>query len=126
KDNQDGIRMLLAQLVNLCSGMPIARSDAAHVLPRQAVEAVNFCSRRTGPQQQLAKRRPVISPISLKAYAAAEFVCIDFAALPFVDDPLIASDDRLNTNDHFPSSSDKSFDHRCGVQLRSRERVIIA
>jgi phage tail protein X len=77
--------------------------------------------------QQLVKRRPVISPIEIEADALAKLGFFNVAAPPLVENVLVAGKNRFNPEDHWAISGQRTLlDQRCGMPLCCRKRMIIA
>ena len=100
KDKNDCIGMAFSNLSHLVDGVTIARANLAEIFPRHAIKAVDGFAMLTRGYQQIVERRPVISPIEIKANALPEFLFIDFAAPPLVEDMLIAGKDRLDSQNN--------------------------
>src|SRR5579871_3535196 len=91
EENKDyGARMPFTDLGNLGNRMPVARADLAQIFPRHAIQAIDALAVLARGYQQFIKRRPIVSPVSIKADALAKFIFIDFAPPPLVEHMLMA------------------------------------
>ena len=107
--------------------MAIARPDLAQVFARHAVQTVNSRAVVARFFEQLVERRPVIPPIQIKANALAQFLLVNFAAQPLVNDVLVAGEDGFDAQNYRTIAHERTLlDQRCGVTLRSGQRVIVA
>ncbi len=121
------VRMALANLANLGGGVAVAGPDLAQIFARHAVETVKRLGMIAGGDQQFVERRPVVSPIEVESDPLAEFVLVNVAAPPFVENMLIASKDGFNAKDDWPITREGALlDQRCGITLRGRQRVVVA
>src|ERR1700749_53232 len=79
-----------AEFGDLVGSVAVASPDLAQVFARHAIEPINGGGAIARGGQQFIKRIPVVSPVEVKTDALAEFVFIDFAANPFIENVLIA------------------------------------
>ena len=77
--------------------------------------------------QQFVKWSPIVSPIEVEADALAQFALVDLATPPFVENMLVASENRLDAEHHGTVAGQRALleQRRC-VTLRSRQGVIVA
>jgi len=109
------------------AGVAVAGADLAQVFARHAVETVNGIAMIARRDQQIVKRSPVVSPIEIETDALPEFVLIDFAAPPLVQNVLVAGVNGFHSQYHGTIAGQRALlHHRCGVALRGRQCVIIA
>src|ERR1700678_2744377 len=119
--------MTLANLCDLGRGVTIAGSDFAQTFPGHAVEAVNGLAVIAGRDQQFMEGRPIIAPIEIETNALAQFVLVDFAAPPLVEDVLIAGEDGFNAKyDRAVSGQGTLLEERRGIALGAGQRVVVA
>src|ERR1700721_3290717 len=92
--------MAQADFSNLGGSVTIASPDFSKVLTRHTVEAVNRLAVIAGGDQQIVKRRPIISPVEIKADALTKLALVNFAAPPLVEDVLVAGINRFDAEHH--------------------------
>src|SRR5580692_7825592 len=92
-----GVGVALANLGNLGRGVTVAGADLAQVFARHAIETIDRLGVIAGRDQKFVKRRPVVSPVEIKADSLTQFVLIDFAAPPLFEDVLIAGKDGFDS-----------------------------
>ena len=122
-----GVGMALADFGDLGGGMAVAGADLAQIFARHAVQAVDRFGMIARGDQQFVKWGPVVSPIEVEADALAEFALVDFAAPPFVENVLVASENGFDSEHHGAIPSQRPLlNQRCGVALRGGQRVVVA
>src|SRR5271165_1838767 len=103
--------MALADFGEFSGGVTVAGADFTQVFARHAVQSVDGFGLVARGDEQVVKRGPVVSPIEIEADALAEFTFINVAAPPFVENVLVAGENRLtlSTTGRFPASA------RCSI-----------
>ena len=77
--------------------------------------------------QQFVKRSPVIAPVEIEANALAQFLFVNLAPPPFVEDVLVAGEDGFKSQHHGTVSGlGALFQQGRGKALRGRQRMIVA
>ncbi len=123
----DGVGMALADFGNLGGGVTVAGADLAQIFARHAVETIDGFRVIARGDQQFVKWGPVVSPVEVEADALAEFALVDFAAPPFVENVLVAGEDGFDPEHHWTVPGQRALlDQRCGIALRSWQRVVVA
>ena len=84
--------MALANLGKLGGGMTIAGTDFPQIFAGHAIEAVNALAMVACGDEQFVKWSPIVSPVKIEADALPQFVFINFAAPPFVENVLVAGE----------------------------------
>src|SRR5262249_9483829 len=119
-------RMALANLGDLSGGMTISGADLAQVFAGHAVKAIEADGAFPSRGKQFVKRCPVVSSIKIETDALAKFGFFDFAAPPFVDDVLVAGENRFNAKNDRPLPDDWIANQRSQIALRTGQGVIVA
>src|SRR5690348_14888250 len=117
KHDDCGFRMALAQFRNLAGGVAVAHADGTKIASRRAIEAINRNRAVAGCEQQRANWFPIESPIALEAETLAQLFVRKFAALPGMEQRLIARKDCLETQYNWASQSTKFFENLSGIEL---------
>ena len=121
------VGMTLPDLGHLVRGMTIARSDLAQVLSRHAIQPVDCLAMFARRHQQIVERRPVVSPVEIEANSLPEFLCINLAPPPFVEDVLVAREDGFDSKNHRPIPRlGALLQQSCGKTLRRRQGMVVA
>ena len=92
--------MTLANFRDLVGCVTIACGDLSQVFTRHAVEAVNPVGMLACRHEKFVECRPIVPPVEIEAYAAAQFCLTDLAKPPFVEDVLITGKDSLYSEDN--------------------------
>ena len=82
--------MAAANFGNLVGGVAVTGSDFAQIFARHAIEPVDGGAAVAGGGEQLVKWGPVVSPVEFETDALAQFVFVNLAAEPFVENVLVA------------------------------------
>src|SRR6201989_1191679 len=98
-----GLGICRPKFSNLHRCMPVAGPDTAHVLSRGAIQPVDFCAGFPGSFEKFAKGPPIVTPVAFKANTVAQFIGIDVAVLPLIEDMLVTRNDGLDSQYDLPS-----------------------
>src|SRR5208337_2439146 len=90
KDQDQRVGMLAAEFGDLVGGVAVAGPYLAQIFAGHAIEPVDGCIAVAGGGEQFEKCRPVVSPVKIEANALAQFVFINLASEPLVENVLIA------------------------------------
>ena len=127
KYEDDGVGMAFADFRDFGGGVAVARSNLAQVFARHAVQAVEGFSVIARGNQQVVKGCPIVSPVKVEPDALAKFVLVDFAAPPFIEDVLVASEDRFDAeHDGAVAGQGALLEQRGGVALGRGQGVVVA
>src|SRR5580704_16647423 len=94
--------MPLMNLSNLVGRMLISRSDLAQVLPGHAIQTIDGVRVFAGGYQQFLKGGPLIAPVEVETNALTQLIFIDLAPPPFVEDVLMARENRFDSKHNRP------------------------
>ncbi len=89
--------MAVAEIGNLVCGVAVTSSDFAEIFARHAIEPVDGGAMVPGGGEQFVKWSPFVSPVEFETDALAQFVFIDLAAEPFVEDVLVAGENGFDS-----------------------------
>src|SRR5271155_4277979 len=119
--------MPLMNLSNLVGRMPVSRSDLAQVFPRHAIQTIDGVRVFAGGHQRFIKGGPLIAPVEVETNALAQLIFVDLAPPPFVEDVLMARENRFDSEHDRPVARlGAVFEQTGSKTLRRRKRVIIA
>jgi len=82
--------MLAAEFGNLVGGVAVPGSYLSQIFAGHAIEPVDGCAAVAGGGQQFEECRPVVSPVEIETNALTQFVLLNLAAEPFVENVLVA------------------------------------
>src|ERR1700687_110224 len=90
--DDERVRMAAAENGKLCGGVPGTSSAFAQILASHAMEPVDGGAVVARGGEQFVKWSPFVSPVEFETDALAQFVFINFAADPFVENVLVAGE----------------------------------
>ena len=96
--------MLRSDLRNLLCCVTVMYWGSSEIAPRHTVQAVNRSVVLSRCFQQFVEGCPFIAPIQIKADALTQFVFLDLTAQPFFENVLVAREDCLHAQNHWPIS----------------------
>src|ERR1700685_2199679 len=126
KDQQQRVGMTAGKFSNLVGGIAVTSADFAQILARHAIEPVNGGATVAGGREQFVKWSPIVAPVEFETDALAQFVFVNLAAAPFVDDVLVAGKNRFDSEHHGALVQFEIAEQQSQIALRVRQRVVVA
>src|ERR1700730_16037353 len=121
------IRMASPHLHDFCAGVAISQSNFSQVVSRHAIEAVECLVVVSGGRQDFTEGSPVVPPVNVEANPLTQFVLVNLAPPPLVQNVLVAGEDGLDPKYDWPVAGERTlFYNRGGVVLCRRKSVIVA
>src|SRR5260370_22028649 len=121
------IRMASPHLHYFCAGVAIAQSNSSQVVPRHAIETVECLGVVPGARQDFTEGSPIIPPVDVEANPLAQFVLVNLAPPPLVQNVLVAREDGLDPKYDGPVARERTLLYGSGgVALCRRKSVIVA
>ena len=124
--HDERVGMVAAEFGNLVGGMAIPGSDLAQIFARHAIETVDGGAVVAGGGEQFVKCRPVVSPVEIKTDALAQFIFINLAAKPFVENVLVAGENGFHSQHYGALVEFGIAQERGQITLRVGQGVIVA
>jgi hypothetical protein len=124
EDDLYRIRHLFPYLFDLRRGVSVANSDSAQVAARQTIESADFCALSAGPEEQIAKGLPTVTPLGIVTNAMPELLITNFAALPGIEEALVAGEDHLQPEDDCSPGPGKLL-HQLGCELLAAWKGVV-
>ena len=118
--------MAAAEVGNLVGGVPVTSSDFAQILARHAIEPVDGSAVIAGGGEQFVKWSPFVSPVEFETDTLAEFIFINLAAEPFVENVLVAGENGFDSQHYGALVKFGIAKERGWIALRVGEGVVIA
>src|SRR5229473_7394758 len=118
--------MAASQIGNLVGGVPVTSSDFAQIFARHAIEPVDGGAVVAGGGEQFVERSPFVSPVEFETDALAQFVFINLAAEPFVENVLVAREDGFDSQHYGALVKFGIAKERSWIALRVGQGVVIA
>ena len=124
--HHDCIGVALPDFGQLVDGMAIACPDLAQIFARRAVQPIDRVGVLARGYQQFVERCPVVAPVEVEANALPQFFRVNLAPPPFVEDVLVAGENRFQPQHYGAVSRLGSFlQQRSGRTLRSGKRMVV-
>ena len=121
------IRMASPHLHDFCAGVAISQSNSSQVVSRHAIETVECLGVVPGGRQDLTEGSPIVPPVKVEANPLTQFVLVNLAPPPLVQNVLVAREDGLHPKYDGPVARERTlFDSSGGVALCRRKSVIVA
>src|SRR5208337_1883925 len=124
--NDQRAGMLAAKVGNLVGGMAVAGPDLAQIFAGNAIEPVDGCALVAGGGEQFVKCQPVVSPVKIEANALAQFMFINLASEPFVENVLIAGKNCFQSQHYRALVEFGVAKERGQIALRVGQGVVVA
>src|SRR5258708_25255711 len=124
--NDERVRMAASQIGNLVGSVPVTSSDFAQIFARHAIEPVDGGAVVAGSGEQFVKWSPFVSPVEFETDALAQFGFVNFAALPFVENMLVAGKNRFHSQYYRSPVEFEIAEERSQITLRVGQSMIVA
>src|ERR1700687_3958550 len=121
--DDERVRMAAAEIGKLVGGVPVTSSDFAQIFARHAIEPVDGGAVVAGGGEQFVKWSPFVSPVEFETDALAQFVFINFAADPFVENVLVAGENGFDPEHNGSLVKFGIAKERSWIALRVRQGV---